>query len=188
MCWSQRQFQPVDQGAFLYIASIDPAQPWKLATEPVLLAMPEYGWENNHTFVAEGPFALKRGTKVYLTYSAAAVDSTYTVGLLTGDTSDDLLDPQNWVKENCPLLSSRSVEGEYGTGHNAYVTDEDGLVFNTYHARPGVDGPRSTGIRRVHFNTEGFPVLDLTEEKDLAPELADVKTVAVVTGCGGAAQ
>ncbi len=188
VCWSQRQFQPVDQGAFLYIASIDPAQPWKLATEPVLLAMPEYGWENNHTFVAEGPFALKRGTKVYLTYSAAAVDSTYTVGLLTGDTSDDLLDPQNWVKENCPLLSSRSVEGEYGTGHNAYMTDEDGLVFNTYHARPGVDGPRSTGIRRVHFNTEGFPVLDLTEEKDLAPELADVKTVAVVTGCGGAAQ
>lgn len=68
------------------------------------------------------------------------------------------------------------------------MTDEDGLVFNTYHARPGVDGPRSTGIRRVHFNTEGFPVLDLTEEKDLAPELADVKTVAVVTGCGGAAQ
>lgn len=181
VCWSQRRFQPVDQGAFLYIATIDPAQPWKLTTAPTLLAVPEYGWENNHTFVVEGPFALKRDAKVFLTYSAAAVDSTYTVGLLTGNASDDLLNPQSWVKENCPLLSSRSVEGEFGTGHNAYVTDDDGLVFNTYHARPGVEGPRSSGIRRVHFNAEGFPVLDLTEEKDLAPELADVRTVVTVT-------
>lgn len=180
VCWSQRRFQPVDQGAFLYIAAIDPKEPWRLTTAPALLTVPEYGWENNHTFVVEGPFALKREGKVYLTYSAAAVDSTYTVGLLTANASDDLLKPESWVKENCPLLSSRSVEGEFGTGHNAYVTDEDGLVFNTYHARPGVDGPRSAGIRRVHFNVEGFPVLDLTEEKDLAPELADVKTVVIV--------
>lgn len=176
VCWSQRQFHPVDQGAWLYIARIDPGQPERLLTDPVVLTLPEYGWENNHTFVVEGPFALKWDGKIWLTYSAAAVDSTYTVGLLTARAQDDLLKPENWVKENCPLLSSRSVPGEFGTGHNAYVTDGDGLVFNTYHARPGVDGPRSTGIRRVHFNGEGFPVLDLTEEKDLVPELATVKT------------
>ena len=180
VCWSQRQFHPVDQGAWLYIARIDPAQPDHLITDPQVLALPEYGWENNHTFVVEGPFALRRDGKVYLTYSAAAVDSTYTVGLLTAQERDDLLNSESWVKENCPLLSSRSVPGEYGTGYNAYVTDEDGLVFNAYHARPGVRGPRCTGIRRVHFNAEGFPVLDLTQEKDLVPQLAPVKTLVCV--------
>lgn len=175
VCWSQRQFVPVDQGAWLYIACVDPQEPWKLTTDPVLLSMPEYGWANNHTFVDEGPFALFHEDKIYLTFSSAAVDSTYVVGLLSADPNADLLKPENWVKENYPLLSSRSVEGEFGTGHNAYVTDDDGLVWNTYHARPGVNGPRSSGIRRVHFNVDGFPVLDMTEEMDLKPELAAVK-------------
>lgn len=182
VCWSQRQFHPVDQGAWLYIACVDPKEPWKLTTDPVLLSMPEYGWANNHTFVDEGPFALITEDKVYLTFSSAAVDSTYVVGLLSADPGANLLDPENWVKENYPLLSSRSVEGEFGTGHNAYVTDEDGQVWNTYHARPGVNGPRSSGIRRVHFNAEGFPVLDMTEEMDLDPELASVKMEVVVQG------
>ena len=180
VCWSQRQFHPVDQGAWLYIACVDPKEPWKLTTDPVLLSMPEYGWANNHTFVDEGPFALITEDRVYLTFSSAAVDSTYVVGLMSADPGADLLDPENWVKENYPLLSSRSVEGEFGTGHNAYVTDEDGLVWNTYHARPGVNGPRSSGIRRVHFNAEGFPVLDMTEEMDLDPELAAVKMEVVI--------
>lgn len=180
VCWSQRQFVPVDQGAWLYIAGIDPKEPWKLTTDPVLLSMPEYGWANNHTFVDEGPFALMTKERVYLTFSSAAVDSTYVVGLLSADPGADLLNPESWVKENYPLLSSRSVEGEFGTGHNAYVTDDNGLVWNTYHARPGVNGPRSSGIRRVHFNAEGFPVLDLTEELDLKPELAAVKMEVVV--------
>lgn len=180
VCWSQRQFKPVDQGAWLYIACVDPDKPWQLTTDPVLLSMPEYSWANNHTFVDEGPFALFRDGKIYLTFSSAAVDSTYVVGLMTADPNTDLTNPDNWVKENYPLLSSRSVEGEFGTGHNAYVTDDDGLVWNTYHARPGVDGPRSSGIRRVHFNVEGFPVLDMTEEKDVKPELAMVETLVVV--------
>lgn len=156
------------------------AEPWKLITDPVLLSMPEYGWANNHTFVDEGPFAMITEDRVYLTFSSAAVDSTYVVGMMSADPGADLLNPESWVKENYPLLSSRSVEGEFGTGHNAYVIDEDGLVWNTYHARPGVNGPRSTGIRRVHFNAEGFPVLDMTEEMDLNPELAAVKMKVVV--------
>jgi len=180
VCWSQRQFKPVDQGAWLYIACIDPDRPWQLTTEPVLLSMPEYSWANNHTFVDEGPFALFRDGKIYLTFSSAAVDSTYVVGLMTADPNSDLTNPDNWVKENYPLLSSRSVAGEFGTGHNAYVTDDDGLVWNTYHARPGLDGPRCSGIRRVHFNVEGFPILDMTEEKDVKPELTMVETTVVI--------
>ena len=93
VAWSQRQFHPVDQGAWLYIAQIDPDQPWKLTTDPVLLSMPEYGWANNHTFVDEGPFALMGEDRIFLTFSSAAVDSTYVVGLLSADLDADLLDP-----------------------------------------------------------------------------------------------
>lgn len=183
--WSQRQFVPVDQGAWLYLAEIDPDRPWQLITDPVLLSRPEYGWENNHTFVDEGPFALIREGRIFLTFSGSGIDSTYVVGLMTAKVGDDLLNPDSWVKGNFPLLTSRSVPGQYGTGHNAYVEDEEGMIWNTYHARPGLAGPRSSGIRRVHFGADGFPVLDMTEEKDLNPELAEV-TVEVEVRSRGA--
>lgn len=190
--WSQRQFQPVDLGAWLYIAELDPDKPWQLLTEPQVLTVPEYGWENNHTFVVEGPFALYRNGKIYLSYSGALVDATYVVGMLSMDDGADPLDPASWTKENYPLLTSRSVPGEYGPGHNAYVTDDDGLVWNTYHARPGhvasvhagdtnaAFGDRCSGIRRVHFNSEGYPILDMTEEMDLDPKLKWVRTKVIV--------
>ncbi|MDE6640610.1 MAG: family 43 glycosylhydrolase [Acetatifactor sp.] len=178
--WSQRQFLPKDLGAWLYIAKLNPEEPWKLLSDPVVLSKPEYGWANNHTFVDEGPFALIRGDKLYLTFSSAAVDASYVVGLLTAEKGGDLLDVHSWKKKNHPILTSRSVEGEFGTGHNAYVEDEDGTIWNTYHARPGVDGVRSSGIRRVHFDIDGEPVLDLTEEKDLKEEYRTVSTKLVI--------
>lgn len=180
VAWSQRQFLPVDLGAWVYIAKIDPKEPWKLITDPVLLTKPDYGWANNHTFVDEGPFALIRDGKIFLTFSSAAVDATYVVGLLTADVGSDLLKLASWTKKNYPLLTSRSLPGEYGPGHNAYVIDDNGTVWNTYHARPGVEAPRSSGIRRVHFDIDGYPVLDLPEYKDLNKSLAKVTMNVIV--------
>ena len=128
----------------------------------------------------EGPFALPREDRLYLTFSSAAVDTSYVVGLLSIEKGLDLLDAGNWKKKNYPILTSRSVAGEFGTGHNAYVTDEDGTVWNSYHARPGVDGVRSSGIRRVHFNAAGEPVLDMTEELDVREAYSKVKTLLTV--------
>lgn len=178
--WSQRQFLPKDLGAWLYIAKLNPNEPWKLLTEPVVLSKPEYGWANNHTFVDEGPFALPTENKLFITFSSAAVDSSYVVGLLSIEKGKDLLSVSDWKKENYPILTSRSVEGEFGTGHNAYVTDEYGDIWNTYHARPGVDGPRSSGIRRVHFDFEGYPRLDVTEEIDVRDEYRTIHTEVIV--------
>ncbi|MBD3919889.1 family 43 glycosylhydrolase [Paenibacillus sp. PR3] len=178
--WSERQFLPVDIGAWIYIAKLDPKEPWRLISDPVLLSKPDYGWANNHTFVDEGPFAIIRDNKLFLTFSSAAVDATYCVGLLTVDTNVDLLDPRSWTKGNYPLLTSRSVPGEFGTGHNSYVTDEDGVLWNVYHGRPGVEAPRCSGLRRVHFDIDGYPVLDLTEDKDLNPALTAVTIEVVV--------
>ena len=180
--WSQREFVPADLGAWLYIARIDPKEPWKLTTDPVVLSKPEYGWENNHTFVDEGPYALMTEDKLFLTFSGALVDATYAVGLLTARRGADLLDPASWTKGNYPILTSRSVPGQFGPGHNGFVTDDDGLIWNVFHARTGVDGPRCAGIRRVHWDIDGCPRLDLTEEKDLDPGLAKVTMDVVVNG------
>lgn len=178
--WSQRQFLPKDLGAWLYIAKLNADEPWKLLSEPVLLSKPEYGWANNHTFVDEGPFALPQEERLVLTFSSAAVDTSYVVGIMTIDRGRDLLDPENWKKGNYPLMTSRSVEGEFGTGHNAYVVDEYGDVWNSYHARPGIHGERSSGIRRVHFDIDGLPVLDLVENQDVCEEFSRVKTKVIV--------
>lgn len=178
--WAQRQFTPVDQGSWLYIAKVSPEEPWKLITDPVLLSKPDYGWANNHVFVDEGPFTLMINKKIFLTFASALIDETYTVGLLSADLGADLMNPMSWIKENYPILTSRSVPGEYGPGHNSYVTDEDGIVWNAYHARFGIGEPRSSGIRRVHFDIDGYPVLDLTEDKDLKKELAAVQTKVYV--------
>lgn len=165
--WSQRQFLPVDQGAWLYLAEIDEKEPWKLLTDPVCIAKPEYGWENNHTYVVEGPYALYNDGQLMVTYAAAAVDATYTVGLLKPRMGSDILDSANWKKNNYPLMSSNSVKGQYGTGHNSYVTDENGLTWNFYHMRENVNGPRSSAARRVYFDIDGEPMLDVVEEIDL---------------------
>lgn len=178
--WSQRQFLPKDLGAWLYIAKLNPREPWKLLSEPVILSKPDYGWANNHTFVDEGPFALLSDDRVILTFSSAAVDTSYVVSMLTIEKGKDLLVRKNWEKNNYPILTSRSVPGEFGTGHNAYVTDEYGDVWNTYHARPGTEGVRSSGIRRVHFDIDSLPILDMTEDLDVSPEFSEVCTKLII--------
>lgn len=179
--WSQRQFLPIDLGAWLYIAKIDPNEPWKLTSDPVVISKPEYGWANNHAFVDEGPYALITDKKLFVTFSSAFIDATYVVGILSAEPDADLLNPASWTKGNYPLLTSRSVKGEYGTGHNSYVTDDEGNVWNAYHGKPGIDAPRSSGIRRVHFDRDGWPVLDLTEEKDLSQDLLKVSIDVTVS-------
>ena len=176
--WSQRQFLPVDQGAWLYIAALNRREPWKLCSDPVVLSRPEYGWENNHAFVNEGPYTIPGKDKLFLTYSAAATDTTYTVGLMEIERGFDLLKPENWRKSNCPMLTSRSVPGEYGPGHNSYVRDEEGCLWNVYHARPNLDGPRCAGVRRVHFGEDGYPVLAMTE--DVAEAFRCVETKIII--------
>lgn len=173
--WSQRQFLPVDQGAWLYLAQIDEKEPWRLVSDPVCIAKPEYGWENNHTYVVEGPYALEKDGQLMLTYAAAAVDATYTVGLLKPVMGSDILQPKNWKKSNYPLMSSRSAKGQYGPGHNSFLTDENGLVWNFYHMRNGLDAPRSSAACRVHFDIDGEPMLDVTQELDLPEKFRTVE-------------
>ena len=38
-----------------------------------------------------------------------------------------------------------------------------------------MDGARSSGIRRVHFDIDGVPMLDLTEDRDLVENIKKLK-------------
>lgn len=186
--WSYRRNfgNAYDTGSMLYIAAISEAAPWQLASEPVLLTRPLYGWENvDGTINNEGPYAFTRNGRVYLTYSGGAANSyTYALGLLTADEEADLLDRRVWTKAKTPVLTYYSVQGEYGPGHNSFFTDAQGNLMIAYHAEETMESRlRCDGIRRVHFDIHGEPVFDMSAERDLAPSLAQVEME--VTVCGG---
>lgn len=179
--WAQRKIaSPENSSSDLYLAKIDPSQPWKLMTDPVRIARPEYGWDRRTTPVDEGPFVLKHGDKVFVTFSGSGVDQTYSIGLLSADGNSNLLDPASWTKTNYPILTSESVPGEYGPGHNSYVEDEDGVLVNIYHTIPSSGGQRNTNARRVHWAADDTPVLDMTLDREILPENRAVTATFVV--------
>ncbi len=180
MVWSYRKGigTPADTGSMLYIAAVDETEPWRLASDPVLLSRPLYGWENvDGTINNEGPHAFVRDGRVYLTYSGGSANRyTYALGLLTAREEDDLLQADAWDKRCAPVLSFYSVEGEYGPGHNSFYVDEDGDLMIAYHGETELTGTlRCDGIRRVHFRRDGFPEFGMSAEEDLNPALAGVE-------------
>ena len=176
MVWSYRRHigTPMDTGSMLYIATVDPREPWRLTSEPVLLTRPLYGWENvAGTINNEGPHALVRDGRVWLAYSGGSANAyTYALGLLSADGGDDLLRLSAWEKSIAPVLTFHSVPGEYGPGHNSFFVDEQGDWMIAYHAETGIaEHLRCDGIRRVHFRRDGSPYLQMSVEEDL-PEAA----------------
>ena len=153
-----------------------------LVVLPLSLEMGEHvyrNWPDGRDIGFEDFYARIRGGETATT-SAANVGEFEAEMRKILEQGKDILDPSNWKKTNYPILTSRSVPGEYGTGHNAYVEDENGDVWNTYHARPGVDAPRCSGIRQVHFDVDGQPVLDMTEEMAVSRAISRVETTLVV--------
>lgn len=169
------------RGALLYIATCDREKPWILTSDAVLIGGDVYSWESNHGVVNEGAYAVIRDGTIYLTYSGASVDNTYEVGLLKAKVGDDLLDPDNWSKNNYPILSSFAVEGEFGTGHSCFVEDANGELLFVYHARgPKWNSPRTVGVRRVQFDMDGEPNLTLTDENDLLEQYREVTAEVII--------
>ena len=177
--WSYREHigTPQDSGSMLYIASVDEQTPWRLTSEPVLLTRPLYGWENvEGTINNEGPFAFVKDGTVYLTYSGGSANRyTYALGLMTASTDSDLLDLRSWSKSITPVLTFRSVDGEYGPGHNSFFTNNDGELMIAYHAETGLkETLRCDGIRRVHFRKDHTPYFGMAPGEDLTEETVSV--------------
>ena len=164
-----------------WIAKVDPSEPDRLTSEPVRIVDPEYAWDN---VCAEGPNVHTRDGKLYLLYSGSSVGDTYTTGLATAAASgSDLTDPASWTKLNHPLQKSGLYDGQWqlGTGHGMWSEDEDGNLIYVFHARTdhkGLTG-RDMFVRRVHFDAEGMPVLDM--EPDEAVTVETVQLTVEVT-------
>lgn len=159
----------------VYIATIDPAKPWKTTCPAVLLTKPEYDWERVNIPVNEGPAFMCYGGRVFMAFSASATGPEYCIGLMYADENADLTEESSWTKLDRPLLTSDDLAGEYGPGHNCFVKDKNGDWIFVYHSRdevcfnggcgysqgdPLYDPCRSARKRKVIWDENGFPILN----------------------------
>ncbi len=184
--WSDRKInhdvEPMAiEPADIYIATVDPAAPWQLTTEPQCVLRPVYGWDRYETEVDEGPYLLRRGDDLFITISGSSTGMAdlYDLGLMHAKVGNNLLTMDGWDWLPYPLLTKESVENQYGPGHKCFVKDPDtGDDLMVYHAVPhdenGKALGRCPGIRRVHWAASGYPYLEMTEERDLDPALKAV--------------
>ena len=161
--WAQ-QDPHIPGNSNLYLSEM--ANPWTLTGPQILLSIPEYAWEQVGFMVNEGPAVIKKGNKLFLTYSASATDENYAMGLLWADAHANLLDPYSWHKEAQPVFVSSEENHQYGPGHNSFTTLADGSDVLVYHARPKkndfadpLNNPdRHARAQVFTWNEAGFPV------------------------------
>ena len=161
----------------IYIASVEPSDPTQLTSNCVVIAVPTYSWEQQRYTVNEGPSVIKNNDKIYMAFSASGTGAEYCVGLLTADENADLLDPDSWTKTPYPVLTSGDFNDELcGPGHNQFTVDENGDPIIVYHARPAAEHATHSGdplydacrhayVKPVLFDSEGVPVLNLSDEE-----------------------
>ena len=169
----------------LFMAEINPDEPWKLISKPILLTKPEYSWELVNHRVNEGAAVLKTGGRVYVFFSASGTGSEYCVGRMWASETADLMNTASWHKEKNAVLSTSDLEGESGPGHNSFVTDENGNLLIVYHARPSAHDTKSCGtyasdplydpcrhtrIRQIYLDADGIPNIALKPNEFLAAQ------------------
>jgi GH43 family beta-xylosidase len=130
-----------------------------------MISSPQYPWEVIGFKVNEGAAVLKRGGRIFMSFSASATDHNYCMGLLTADEDSDLLDAASWTKHPEPVFQTSEENGQYGPGHNSFTVDEHGGDVLIYHARnykeitgdPLYDPNRHTRAQRLRWNADGMP-------------------------------
>lgn len=162
LCWAQHE-PGIDTNSNLYLAPL--ATPTTLAAKPARLTVPTYDWETIGFKVNEGPALLARNDRLFLTYSAAATDYHYCMGMLTARDDADIMDPASWVKSPEPVFKSSPAHNIWGPGHNSFTVDENGRDMLVYHARdyreiqgdPLFDPNRHTRVQPIHYTPDGVP-------------------------------
>lgn len=181
VCWSDRKVfyvngEKVDPGPVLCIATVNPHTPWSLTSEPSVIGSEAYSWTfcRKPLQLAEGPFVLEsKDNKIYMFYSGGGVTGgNYEVGMLTAHKRSDLLDAKNWYNSPRPWMNNGSSVSQVGPGHNSFVKDEYGDLYNVYHSG---HVPRHTAICPVHFRFDGSPVIDMAPWEEINPNLKQVK-------------
>lgn len=182
----------------LFIATIDEKDPTQLTSACGIIAIPEYVWEQRRFTVNEGPAVIQNDGKVYLAFSGSGTGSEYCVGVLTGDATADLTKPASWTKTPYPILTSADFDNEVsGPGHNSFTVDKDGQPVIVYHARPMkthstggglhtgdplVDPCRHCYVKPIFFDTDGMPILNISEEEFRGSADTSVSIQLIVEG------
>jgi GH43 family beta-xylosidase len=147
----------------IYITKM--SSPWTAEGERVRISKPELPWELNGgtPTINEAPQFIKHNDKIFITYSASGCwTDEYSLGLLSANTSADLLDPLSWTKSNDPVLIKNASAQAYGPGHNAFFKSKDGSEdWIIYHANSnsgdGCGDERSTRMQKFTWNENGIP-------------------------------
>jgi GH43 family beta-xylosidase len=163
--WTQRGRSAQEgRGTNIYISEM--SSPTKLTGRVTLLSKPDYEWEKRKYEVNEAPAVIIRHGRIFMTYSASAIDANYCLGLLTASADADLLDPASWTKSAEPVFKSSSAAGLYGPGHNGFTTTPDGRTdLILYHARDYrnilgselADPNRHTRAQVLRWKQDGTP-------------------------------
>lgn len=111
--------------------------------------------------------------------------------LVTADLTETITEPV--IGENGDTISEGEYKGSFGPGHNSITYDENGNPVVIYHARVwgehfvssgeqyGLGDPgRHAFAHSVNFDADGIPVMNLTPEQELAPELENVTVTVTV--------
>ncbi len=163
LVWAQKDPE-IRGNTNLYIAKMD--TPWSIAGKQVMITKPEYPWEIILYWVNEGPAALIRNGRVFISYSASGTNHNYCMGLLTADENADLLDAKSWKKSPLSVFKSSEANSQYGPGHNSFTVSEDGKTdLLVYHARnykeikgdPLRNPDRHTRVQPLRWKPDGAP-------------------------------
>ena len=152
------------KGTNIYIAKMD--SPWSIQGSQVMISRPDLPWEQVGFWVNEGPSALVRNGRVFVSYSASATDANYCMGLLTASADSNLLDADSWSKSQSPVFKSDPAAGQFGPGHNCFTTTPDGKTdILVYHDRnyekiqgdPLHNADRATRAQILRWKPDGTP-------------------------------
>lgn len=128
------------------------------------ISAPTLAWERQGGAVNEGPVALQRNGRTWITYSASHCNGPdYKIGQLEYNGGNPLLQ-SSWVKRSTPIFQRNDAAGVYGPAHHTFFTSPDGSeTWIAYHANSsptqGCGTTRTTRMQRISWNADGTPNL-----------------------------
>ena len=151
-----------DSAPHIYIVAM--SNPWTVTGPRTAISEPTYDWEKQGTPMNEGPVAIQRDGRTFITYSASACQGPdYKIGQLTY-TGGGVLSASSWVKKSTPIFQRNDAASVYGPAHHAFFKSPDGTEdWIVYHANSSASdscgGTRTTRVQRISWNADGTPNL-----------------------------
>ncbi|WP_239163317.1 family 43 glycosylhydrolase [Paractinoplanes rishiriensis] len=151
-----------DSDPHIYIVAM--SNPWTVSGARTVISAPTYDWERQGTPMNEGPVAIQRNGRTFITYSASACQGPdYKIGQLTY-TGGNVLAAGSWVKKSTPIFQRNDAASVYGPAHHGFFKSPDGTEdWIVYHANSsssqGCGSTRTTRIQKISWNADGTPNL-----------------------------